>query len=89
MHEDAEQRLQDFVKQLDRPGSIASRIEAMLPLIDEARERGATWAELVVVLGIQRSTLLGAYARAAKKAGRVPSRNKPKHGKQKGAADGQ
>lgn len=69
MHEDAEQRLQNFITQLDRPRSVASRIQAMLPLIDEARERGATWPELADVLGIPRSTLLAAYSRATKKAG--------------------
>lgn len=69
MYEDAEQRMLDFMKQLDRPRSVASRVQEMLPLIDEARARGATWPELATVLGIPRSTLLAAYARARKKPG--------------------
>lgn len=67
MHDDAEKRLSEFVQGLDRPKSVAARIRAMLPLIEEARIRGATWLELVNVLGVPRATLLAAYSRARKK----------------------
>ena len=69
MHEDAEQRIMDFVQRLDRPRSVAARIEEMLPVIEEGRARGATWPEIADVLGIPRSTLLAAYTRAKRKSG--------------------
>ena len=69
MHEDAERRMSDFLQQLHRPRSIASRVQEMLPLIDEARTRGATWPEISEVLGVPRSTLLAAYSRARKSSG--------------------
>lgn len=69
MLDDAEKRMLDFVQRLDRPRSVASRIQDMLPLIEEARTRGARWPEIADVLGIPRSTLLAAYARAKTKAG--------------------
>ena len=76
MHDDAEKRMLDFMQGLNRPRSVASRIQEMLPVIEEARTRGARWPEIADVLGIPRSTLLAAYARARKRTGSRKSTQK-------------
>lgn len=80
MNVDARARLEELVKRKARQ-SQAAQVRDLKPVIDAAREAGATWGEVADAVGVPKPSLLAALApprRALQQREAAPAQKAPR-----------